>query len=151
LAPGWNDTRGVAGGPLIAASGNAVQVTWVSDSIGTYQLFHRASADSGASFGPQTNLSMSVQDSINGINSLNPVITANGTHVYVAWRDPSQEVFLVHSADDGATFGAAVNVSLSPGGSGGPQLAATPTEIHVTWSDSTAGKSDVFFARGTVP
>jgi hypothetical protein len=127
-------------------------VIWVSDSIGTYQLFHRASADSGATFGPQNNISMSAQDSINGINSLTPVITVNGTHVYVAWSDPSKEVLLAHSADDGAIFDPAVNVSLSPGGSGGPWLAtATPTEIHVTWGDSTPGKSDVFFVRGTVP
>ena len=147
LADGWTDTRGVAGGPAIAASGTAVQVIWVSDSIGTYQLFHRASANSGEIFGDRNNLSMSMQDSVNGINSLRPVITANGTHVYVAWHDPSSEVILVHSANDGATFGDAVNVSLSPGGSGGAALATTPTEIYVVWSDGLLEQSDVFFAR----
>jgi hypothetical protein len=30
-------------------------------------------------------------------------------------------------------------------------LATTPTEIYVVWSDTVLKQSEVFFARGTVP
>jgi hypothetical protein len=148
LSPGWADTRGIAGGPKLAASGTAVQVIWLSDSPGNYELFHRASTDGGASFNAERNLSISALDSSDA------VVAADGADVYAVWRDalPSGEIFLVHSTDDGATFGAAVNVSNSAGDSGGPQLAiASPTEIYAIWSDRTPGNSDVFFARGMLP
>jgi hypothetical protein len=150
LAPGWTDTRGVAGFPAIAASGTSVQVMWHDDSFGTYQLFHRASADSGATFGPQNTISLSAQDCPPDCSQA--VIKADGTHVYLAWRDLDSEVLLLHSADKGATFGAPVNVSQSPGViTHASDLATTPTEIYVVWSDTVLKQSEVFFARGTVP
>lgn len=138
-------TLGNAQKPRVAASGNAVQVIWGSDSPGNDDIFHRASTDGGVIFGAESNLSFSPTHSRDGF------VAVNGTNVSIAWAEAG-EIFLVHSGNDGATFGAAVNVSTSSGGSGGPTITMpTPTEIHATWLDSTPGNTDVFFARGMVP
>jgi hypothetical protein len=147
LSSGRADTRGVGGGPRLAASGNAVQVIWHSDQFGKYQVIHRGSTDGGASFTAERNISMNAQDSWG-------IVTASGTNVLIAWTDalPASDILLVHSGDSGVTFGGPVNVSISSGESGDQQLViGGATRVHATWLDNTPGNSEVFYARGTLP
>ena len=147
LSSGRADTRGVGGGPQVAASGNAVQVIWHSDQFGKYQVIHRASTDGGASFTAERNISMNTQDSWG-------IVTASGTNVLIAWTDalPASDILLLHSGDSGVTFGGQVNVSMSSGESGDQQLViGSATRVHATWLDNTPGNSEVFYARGTLP
>src|SRR5256885_17231126 len=64
----------------IATSGNNVYVTWWSNKSGDWEVFFKASTDSGKTFGPKIDLSNS-----KGVVSDNAEIAAAGSNVYVSW------------------------------------------------------------------
>jgi hypothetical protein len=59
-----------------ATSGNNVYVTWWSNKSGDWEVFFKASADGGKTFGPKINLSNS-----KGVVSNNAEIAASGNNV----------------------------------------------------------------------
>jgi hypothetical protein len=151
------DTRGVAGGPQLAASGSAVHVIWHANPGGNYDVFYTGSFDGGALFGSMSNISCdgSPGCASGALNSPTGVIAANGANVYISWSGGSltaREIYMAHSDNSGATFGTNINVSsTAPADSGGPQLVATPAEVHMIWLDHMPGNWDVFYRRGTIP
>jgi len=156
LSDPTSDTRGVAGGPQLAASGSDVHVIWhANPSGGNYDVFYTSSI-AGGPFGGISNISCGgfpVCTSSGALNSPTGVIAANGANVYVSWSGGSstaREIYMAHSGDSGVTFATNINVSsTAPADSGGPQLVATPTEFHVIWLDHMPGNWDVFYRRGT--
>jgi hypothetical protein len=152
LSSPTSDTRGVAGGPQLAAFGSDVHVIWhANPGGGNYDVFYTRSI-AGAPFG--TPMDVSCDPSCAGaLNSPTGVIAANGANVYVSWSGGSstaREIYMAHSIDSGLTFGNNINVSSTfSADSGSPQLVATPAEVHVIWLDHMPGNWDVFYRRGT--
>jgi hypothetical protein len=155
LSGATSDTRGVAGGPQLAASGSDVHVIWhANPSGGNYDVFYTGSIDGGASFPVISNISCSLSPgcAYGALNSPTGVIAANGANVYISWSGGSstaREIYMAHSGNSGVTFGTNINVSSTiPADSGGPQLvAAAPAEVHVMWLDHMPGNWDVFYRR----
>ena len=151
-----SDTRGVAGGPQLVASGSDVHVIWHANpgASGNYDVFYRGSI-SGFGFGSTSNVSCggSPGCAYSALNSPTGVIAPNGAHVYVSWSggpSTAREIYMAHSVDSGLTFGTNINVSSTVSAdSGSPQLVATPTEVHVIWLDHMPGNWDAFYRRGT--
>ena len=130
--------------PQIAASGNNVYVTWDDDTPGIEDIFFAVSNNNGVSFGTPINISNSTG------GSFLPQIAAVGNNVYVTWEDTTpgnRDIFFAASNNNGTSFSTPINLSNTPGGSEHPQIAASGSNVYVTWEDDLpAGDKDIFFA-----
>jgi hypothetical protein len=71
---------------------------------------------------------------------------------YVVWTDAG-EIYIWHSADSGASFAAATNVSSNSGASDSPSFTAqaSPAGIHLTWVDAPPGNKEILDRFGSSP
>jgi BNR repeat-like domain len=84
-------------------------------------------------FGTITNLS---NDSA---SSIEPVIAAVGSHVYVAWEDKANgrpQVFFVESSNKGASWSPIKEFNGLTGGATAVQIAATGNNAYLTWKQN---------------
>jgi subtilisin family serine protease len=129
--------------PSVAAVGNYVYIAWedstpVTGSGSSYEVWFRASSNSGASFGSPVRISTNMG------SSDHPSVTADGSNVYVAWADNTPvsgsggdfEVWLRASSNNGAAFGSAIRISTNTGSSIHPS-ATYVSYVYVAWEDST--------------
>jgi hypothetical protein len=127
----------------VAASGTNVYIVWC-DTNGALKF--AKSADTGTNFSATQSLGASV---LCGGEEL----LALGDNIYVSWiglgNNDKQDIFVRASSDGGNTFGAAINVSNTPGRSIRAQLSAALTNVYIVWQDDTPGNEDVFFSRST--
>jgi hypothetical protein len=127
-------------------SGN-VNVVWMDDTPGKYDILFSRSADQGASFSSPKNLSNIPGDAGNAQIG----VDANGA-TYVTWQNTvppasNKDIFFVRSSD-GVNFSAPVNLSNNAGNSLNPWIAVDVSGgINLGWADSTPGRSNIFFAR----
>ncbi len=138
--------------PRIAAAGSNIYAVWLNNnSLGNPEIFFRASTNNGTSFGPVIKLS----NTDTGASS-NPQIVAVGNNVYVVWQGfnstNANDILFRSSSNNGASFASIRNLSNDPPDSTVPQIAATGTNVYVTWQNVVSGPSgsfDVFFSRST--
>ena len=129
--------------PQIATSGNNVYVTWADGTPGNFDIFFAVSNNNGVSFGTPINLSN------NTGSSFNQQIAASGNNVYVTWDDNTPgatDIFFAVSNNNGTSFGPPINLSNNAGNSAFPQIAASGSNVYVTWQDNTPGNRDILFA-----
>jgi hypothetical protein len=135
--------------PQIATSGTNVYVAW-EETTGSLdgEIYFTQSTTSGSSFSSSINLSE------NDGNSVDQVLAASGTNVYVAWEDNSfggssgTEVLLRTSVDSGANFDAFQDLSSNSGLSLSPQLDVSGNNLYVAWQDNSDGDNDVLVRAG---
>lgn len=133
------------------ASGSNRFVVWSDSTPGNYEILFRRSTDNGATWQATKNLSNTPGPSDN------PRIAVSGSHIYVVWiqRNSALElpnVFFRHSADNGATWGPKLNISLSgdvyfPGlGFSLFRVAVSGSYVYVTWSGNDG---EIYLRRST--
>lgn len=137
------------GGPThhgVLAFGPHVYVWW--DDFYGGEVYLRHSADGGATFGPTVNVSASA-----AVSDL-PHVAVGGPHVYVVYREQvganysETDIFLKASADGGATFGPAANLSNSAATwSYFPKILASGTILWVLWTEQDASDPDIMIRR----
>ncbi|MCP3137320.1 sialidase family protein [Pyxidicoccus xibeiensis] len=145
-----NDRR-TYGDVELAARGDDVYVVWNDfGSNDGSDIFFRRSTDAGITFEPIQRLITS-----DG-NSREQKLAVQGNAVYVVWEECDYgeggcEVLLRRSPDAGATFGAVVNVSNTPGDSRDPQLVVRDSRVFVAWHDQAPDSMgpEVFLALST--
>jgi hypothetical protein len=135
--------------PRLSLDGSSLYVVW-----GESGLRVRRSDDGGDTFTPTY---------VPGAPA-NARLAFSGSSVYAAWMQivdrvkstPSNiEVFFARSADDGLTFGAAVNLSRNRTQSRYPHVVASGTNVYVGWQDDASTKTlsdrtaDLFVRRST--
>ncbi|MGI0027675.1 MAG: hypothetical protein ACREAD_07530, partial [Nitrosopumilaceae archaeon] len=142
-----SNNLGDSGVPQIAASGNDVYVTWENNGLGNFEVFVVKSTDNGNTLASPVNISKDTTPS--GA----PQIAASGNNVYVSWMDSTSgnyDIFVAKSTDAGSTFGAPVNVSVTPNDSGYQQMTASGNNVYVVWTETVSNVNyDVFFAKST--
>jgi hypothetical protein len=90
-------------------SGENVYIVWASNKTGTPDVMFRASTDGGQTYDDKINLSNSTD-----ADSTDAAISAEGGSVTVTWwetNETSQDPIARTSADNGATFGPAMNLA----------------------------------------
>ncbi|HJT49035.1 MAG TPA: sialidase family protein [Nitrososphaeraceae archaeon] len=142
-----SNNSGISDEQKIAVGGNNVYVVWKDTTSGNGDVLFARSPNNGATFGKATNLSNSSTG-----ESLNPKVTAFRNNVYVVWEDTSSsngtsDILFAKSADNGATFSSATNLSNNLGESSNPQIFASGNNVYVVWEDTTSGNGDILFAR----
>ncbi len=137
--------------PVIAAAGNNVYVAWQnisSSHLNNADILFKASNNNGSSFGPVINLSNTPNE-----NSVSQHVAAVGSDVYVVWQDnvssTNDDIFFRASTNNGASFGAVINLSNDAKDSTKPQIAAVGTNVYVVWQTSTSAPTDIFFKAST--
>jgi hypothetical protein len=128
--------------PQLAAVGNNTYVVWRDSNPGNFDIFFRASNNTGISFTSTLNLSSNIG------SSQTPQIAASASDVYVVWRDSNPgnfDILLKASNDNGTSFGTEINLSSNTGSSQSPQIDASEGNAYVAWRDDTPGNLDIFF------
>jgi hypothetical protein len=128
----------------LAISGKNVYVVWsdYTRSEGHGEIYFRASSDSGHTFDIVRNLSDSPGPSIE------PLVKARGDSVYVVWNDGDADanangkIFFRNSADNGRSFGEAVDVTAAGGTSltratTVKSMSAPGADVYIAWQDNT--------------
>ena len=111
--------------------------------------FFQLSYGAGINFDPVVNVSDNF-----GFSFL-PEIASVSSNVYIVWQDDDSgdtDIFFKRSTDDGATFDAVeTNLSFSDGFSDLPQIAASGSNVFVTWQDDPSPDfiNDIFFTAST--
>jgi len=87
--------------PVIAINGKNIYVAWADKTDGDFDIFVTVSHDGGATFSAPQNVSK------DNFDSLSPAIAVEGTRVYLAWVDFSEDqgkIKFVRSLNSGKTF-----------------------------------------------
>jgi hypothetical protein len=135
----------------IAASGSNVYVVWSKEIPGSsvFEIFFRRSADSGATWKANVNLSN------NPGLSRNSEIAVSGSNIFVVWyqqsaTSSSDDIFFRRSTDNGATWKPFVNLSSSGAvGSSTPQVMNSGNSVYVVWEDKSSGNYEILFRRSS--
>ena len=149
----------------VAALGNNVYATWMDNTPGNFEIFFRKSTDGGATFGPAQQLTTTAASS--GSPSIAVAQVGPNTHVYIAYTEEDaaggtpfdQEVKLLRSTNDGASFAAPVNISNTPftgsdanpvGASSSPYVAAASNFVFVAWQEVLGVPNSEIFLRRSI-
>ena len=132
--------------PVIAASGAVLHVAWYDLRGGNREIYYKRSLDGGATWGPDTRLTIDAAD------SMYPSLAVSGSTVHVVWydgRDGNAEIYTKRSVDAGATWGADTRLTYDAGGSAYPSVAAVGSNVHVVWWDDRDGNREIYYKRST--
>lgn len=144
------DAQETSSSEISAASGSNRFVVW-EDSLGNSDIFFSRSTDNGVTWQPAVNLSN------NPGRSLYPQIVVSGSSVHVVWHQDSSDytsgdVFIRSSTNNGATWGAKINLSATGDVTTleDHEIAVSGSNVFVVWWElSDSGKGDVFLRRST--
>ncbi len=131
----------LADNPRIAAESTYVYVTWDDPTGGNHDVFVIVGSGNGSTFGTPVNVSSDLNE------STQPSIATVGFNVYVAWRSLNGTdtlVFFNKSTDRGVNYDGTMNLGFNNGTTEGPEVAATGSNVHVTWLDNGPGNVDTF-------
>jgi hypothetical protein len=135
---------------VFASSGSNRFIVWYDNTPGNFEILFRRSTDNGATWQTTKNLSN------NPGPSSNPQIAVSGSNVFVVWTqenaDLSQsDIFFRRSADNGATWGARINISVSGiNFSSVARLAASGSNVYISWTIGYSGEPrDTLLRRST--
>jgi hypothetical protein len=144
-------TPGLSNDPAIAAGeGGLLVIVWLDTSAGEKNpdVWGIHSTDSGKTWSKPVDISQTP-----GVSAEPAVAVAPGGAVHVVWTDTSEgekspDVWYSGSADKGATWSKAFNISQTPGISRQPAVAAgAQGDVYVTWADTSSGEGspDIYF------
>jgi len=152
-----SNDKGSSADSQVTASQNNVFVTWWDNKTGSWEVFSRASADGGKTFGEAGMLKSVGTSPLKTLTappssqiSVDTLVAASGSNnEYVAWWDNKTgnlEVDFVKSTDGGKTFGDTINISNSPDSrSVGARIAAQGNNVYISWMEIKPGEKDVMF------
>jgi hypothetical protein len=130
--------------PQISAVANFVYATWSDIGLGRAQTFFAVSSNGGASFGTALSLSSTPA----GETDLHQEMAVAGNSVYVTWTNhttTTDNTMFAASNSNGGSFAAALNLNKAIVTDLNPQVAASGTNVYVTWSDASGGNTEVVF------
>jgi hypothetical protein len=135
--------------PQIAAFGSNVYVAGNDGSERSQEIFFQRSTDNGASFSNAISINNNFEYAWLGN------IVADGSNVYLTWRDEftangMPDVFFRRSTDGGASFDGKINLSNSAGSSVEPKIDIFKNNVYVVWADNIAPTNDdILFKSST--
>ncbi len=113
------------------------------------ELIYRRSHDGGRTWSPTQRLTEA-----DG-RTLAPVLAADGDHVHCVWKDTRHdadgELFWIHSADRGASWGEPQQLTFDQVRSSAPDIAVIGGDVLIAWEDYSTrnARSDVELLRST--
>ena len=130
--------------PCAGVLGPFVHVVWQDNRDGNYEIYYKRSTDNGTTWGPDTRLTISSD------SSCSPSISVSNSHVHVGWqdkRDGNWEIYYKQSSDEGVTWSADTRLTNNSAVSQLPSLAASGPSVHVLWTDTRDGSTEIYYKR----
>lgn len=121
-----------------------VYVVWDNWYAGSFQVFYRKSANSGASWG-----STIVFGDASNHQSFPDIAVGSSGQVYIVWRDSSYgnyEISMVKSTDYGVNFGPIVRLTSATGDSMNPRICVSSSgKVGIAWTDYRNSNWEIYF------
>ncbi len=130
--------------PSISVSGQNVHVVWSDYRDGNYEIYYKRSINGGSSWGPDKRLT------VNNASSMYPSISASGSALHVVWydaRDWNDEIYYIHSTDDGSIWGADTRLTSDTSYSWNPTVSVSGSVVNVLWQDNRGGNYEIYYKR----
>ena len=133
-------------GPAITTDGTNIFIAWWDGNILASDVFFSRSTDGGTTWSTPQNISTNIGQ------SADPVITTDGTNIFIAWWDTSlgsvAEILFSKSTDGGDTWSVPQNVSNNAMTSRSPSIATNGTDIFLSWNEfSSINPNEVVFSK----
>jgi len=128
--------------PNVINVGKHVYVAWSESSRG---ILFRESPNGGVTWVPPTS-SAALRLSPSGGVANTPLISANGTNVYVVWAQTVSsisQIFFAASKNNGQTFGTAIQLTTDTSGSDTPVVASWGSSVYVGYDNISTRESYV--------
>jgi hypothetical protein len=140
------NSAGNSSSPGIAVDASNIYVVWTywTFTAGNDEIYFKRSIDGGATWSANKRLTNNA-----GISNY-PAIAAEGSNIYVVWKDETpenDEIYFKRSVDGGATWAANKRLTNNAGISNYPTIATDILNIYVVWHDNTAGNYEIYFKR----
>lgn len=152
------DTPAVYPGPpvvsLAASDAGGVHIAWCDYLRGSDdEIFYKRSPDGGTTWRPDT---MLTRDDFMVEADSWASIAASGPFIHAAWHDYkwdgvryNWDIFHKRSSDNGAHWEPEQRLTIDPGSSGPPAIAALDSLVHVAWYDTRDGNPEIYWMRST--
>lgn len=139
-----SNDAGQSGTPRMVTMGKDIDIAWMDNAPGNYDIMFSKSTDGGSTFSKPLDISKSKSDA--GY----PELAVSENNVYVTWTNTmdvnNYDVLFSKSSDGGQTFADPINISNNAGASGWPQIAVAG-DVYVSWVDNTPGSFDIYIAK----
>jgi hypothetical protein len=150
----WDSLQQISNGngrsedPAVAALGSHVHLSWNDNRNGTMQIYYRYSSDAGLNWNPEVPLTNAVSPN----TCYTSMVCLNGTFVDVpyGYNTGNFDVWLRQSADSGATFSSAQQLSNASTGELYPFMTRDSTELHLVYIQTGTGVNYLHSADGGV-
>jgi hypothetical protein len=149
----WTTTKkltynsGKSSTPAIAVDTNGhLHVVWHDDTPGINEIYYKKSMDGGTTW---INKRLTFKS---GYSRDPSIAIDSNNHVHVVWEDNTSsnfEIYYKKSTDGGVTW-ITKRMTYNPYNSFDPIIAVSSNNhVHVVWSDSTPGNSEIFNKKST--
>ena len=135
---------GFSSNPSIAAQGSNIHIVWQDSRLGWWnnEIFYRRSTNDGVNWSTEEQLTMDTTF------SNTPSIAVVGSNINVVWedmRDGNFEIYYKNSTDNGQTWSSDLRLTDDPGDSHYPSVAASGSNVHITWQDTRDGNDEIYY------
>ncbi len=131
-----SNDKGMAIFPMDANSGSHVYVVWTEGNRG---IFFRASPDNGTTWSPPLS-SAPLKLNVGTLGTQYPVISANGSNVYVTWTNgisgSQPQLFFTASTNYGITFSTPIQITTGINGSITPVISSWGNVVYVAYDQN---------------
>ncbi|MEO0228067.1 MAG: hypothetical protein ABIL70_08485 [candidate division WOR-3 bacterium] len=152
------DTPAVYPGPpvvsLAVSSSGGVHIVWCDYLRGNDdEIFYKRSTNGGTDWLPDT---MLTRDNFMVENDSWASIATAGQFIHITWHDfkwdgaqLNWDIFYKRSTDNGTHWEPEQRLTVHPGQSGPPSIAASDSMVYVVWTDWRDGNPEIYFKRST--
>jgi hypothetical protein len=143
----WNGGESIR--PVLAVdSTDDLHVVWQDGTPGNREIYHKRSADGGATWTANRRLTYTAQDSVK------PAIGVDSSAgIHLVWQEYTSsypEVFYKNSTNGGVAWGANNRLTYTAGNTTEPSVAADSAgHVYAVWDDSTPGNYEIYARKGT--
>jgi Tol biopolymer transport system component len=130
--------------PSLVARDQYVWFTWFDARDGNFEIYTKRSTDGGVTWSSDTRLTNTTGQ------SLRPSIALQGQQLFISYWDTdggNEEIYALRSDDLGGTWSFPERLTFDNGSSTYPICVAASTGVHIAWTDSRDGNSEIYYKR----
>lgn len=132
--------------PALSVNGSNVQIVWLDQRTGSFEVYNKFSTDNGVSWSTDTKVTNGF--SFTNIGSVS--IFNKGNMVFLSWPDSrsgNEEIYFNNSTNNGTSWNTDQRLTNSAGISVNTSVSASFNKIFNVWTDSRDGNKEIYFKK----